>query len=118
METGRASERRIAELEGNLAEEKVCVAQLKANYNSLKNEYDNLRSQSQFEIQDLSNSINQLNFQMSTAKASAVEEYKTSAEFANIIDEEFWGATKVKALMENHYPYLDYSFLENDEDED
>ena len=56
---------------------------------------------------------------MSTAKASAVEEYKTSAEFANIIDEEFWkGAAKVKALMENHYPHLDYSFLEDNEDKD
>ena len=35
------------------------------------------------------------------AKVSAVEEYKTSAEFANIIDEEFHkGAAKGKALIE------------------
>ena len=56
---------------------------------------------------------------MSTAKALAVEEYKTSTEFANIIDEEFFkGAAKVKAMMESHYPHFDYSFLEDDEDED
>ena len=56
---------------------------------------------------------------MSTTKASAVEEYKTSAEFGNIIDEEFFkGAAKVKALMESHYPHLDYSFLKDDEKKD
>lgn len=56
---------------------------------------------------------------MSTAKASAVKEYKTSAEFANIIDDEFFkGAAKVKAMMESHYPHLDYSFLEGNEDDD
>ena len=89
IESRWASERWIAEIEEILAEEKVHVAQLKTNYDNLKIEYDNLRAQSQSEIQDLSNSLNQLNLQMSTAKASAMKEYKTSAEFANIIDDEF-----------------------------
>ncbi|KAH9791926.1 putative fasciclin-like arabinogalactan protein 20 [Citrus sinensis] len=89
------------------------ICQLKENYENLKTDYDNLRAQSQSEIQDLSNSLNQLNLQMSTAKASAMKEYKTSAEFANIIDDEFFkGAAKVKAMMESHYPHIDYSFLE------
>ena len=46
------------------------------------------------------------------AKASVVEEYKTSVEFINIIDEEFLkGAAKVKVMMESHYPLIDYNFL-------
>ena len=75
IEPERASDRRIAELEGDLAKKKARVAQLKANYDSLKNEYDNLRAQTQYEIQDLSNSFNQFNFQMSTAKASVVSSW-------------------------------------------
>ena len=56
---------------------------------------------------------------MSTTKASAVKEYKTSDEFANIIDEEFFkSVAKAKTTMESHYPHLDYSFLEDDEDGD
>lgn len=56
---------------------------------------------------------------MSTAKASAMEEYQPCAKFANLIDEEFLkGAVKVKAVIESHYPHLDYNFLEDDEDED
>ena len=55
---------------------------------------------------------------MLTAKALVIEEYKTSAEFANIIDEEFLkGAAKVKVMMESHYHLLDYSFVKDDEDE-
>lgn len=48
---------------------------------------------------------------MSTVKASVVEEYKTSAEFANIIDEEFLkSAAKIKEIMESHYPNLTIVF--------
>ena len=56
---------------------------------------------------------------MLTAKSLAVEEYKTSSEFANIIEEEFLkGVAKVKAMMENHYLHPKYNFLDDDEDED
>ena len=98
IKSGWAFERQIAGLKGNLVEEKARVVQLETKYDNLETEYDNLRAQSQSKIQNLSNSFKQLNFQMSTAKASAVEECKTFAKFANIIDEEFWkGATKVKS---------------------
>ena len=62
IEFGWAFKRWIPKLEGNLPEEKACVAQLKANYNNLKNKYDNLRAQSKSEIQDLFNFLNHLNF--------------------------------------------------------
>lgn len=119
IKSGRASERRIVELKESLTEEKVRVAQLKENYENLKTDYENLRAQSQSEIQDFSNSLNQLILQVSTTKASAVKEYKTSDEFANIIGEEFFkSAAKAKTTMESHYPHFDYSFLEDDEDGD
>lgn len=47
IESRRASEKQIDELEGNLAEEKACAAKVKANYDNLKTEYDNLKAQSQ-----------------------------------------------------------------------
>ena len=44
IKSGRASERRIAELKESLTEEKVRVAQLKENYENLKTDYENLRA--------------------------------------------------------------------------
>lgn len=88
LKSNQASQRRIVELEKSLNEEKTRVAQLKVDY-------DNLKAESQSQIQDLSNFCDKLNLQISIAKASAVKEYKTSAEFAKLIDEEFLkGAAK------------------------
>ena len=47
-------------------------------------------------------------------KASAVEEFKASTNFENILDEEFLkGGAKVKAIIESYYPKPDYRFLED-----
>lgn len=46
-------------------------------------------------------------------KTSAVEEFRASTKFENILDEEFLkSGAKVKTLMESYYPLLDYHFLE------
>lgn len=71
----------------------------------MKAYYDNMKTQSQSQIQDLANPLNQLNLQMLFARASTVQEYKTSTEFTNIIDKEFLkSVAKVKAMMKSHYP--------------
>ena len=47
-------------------------------------------------------------------KALAVEEFKTSTDFENILDDEFLkDGAKVKAMIESRYPQLDYLFLED-----
>ena len=47
-------------------------------------------------------------------KASAVEEFKASTDFENILDEKFLKAgAKVKAMIESRYPQFDYRFLED-----
>lgn len=98
FEFGGAYKRWIVELKKSLNEERAIVTQLKADY-------DNLKAQSQSQIQGLSNSLDQLNLEISTTRASMVEEYKTFSEITNLIDEKFLeGATKVKAIIKIHHP--------------
>ena len=110
LESRQASRKIIDELEKCLSEKKVLMAQLKLELNAAKEEL--ARAQSQ--VQELSNSLDQLNLQIPSMKASAVEEFKASTNFENILDEEFLkGGAKVKAMIESRYPQFDYRFLED-----
>lgn len=91
----------INELEKCLKKKKALVAQLKLDLNAVEEEL----GQSQSQVQELSNSFDQLNLQILSMKASTIEEFKCSTDFENIFDEEFpKGGAKVKAMMESHYP--------------
>ena len=101
MNWAKLLEKRIDELEKYLSEEKVLVAQLKLKLNVAKQEL----AQAQSQVQELSNSLDQLNLQIPSTKALAVEEFKASTNFKNILDEEFLkGGAKVKAMIESRYP--------------
>ena len=55
-----------------------------------------------------------MNLQIPSMKASAIEEFKTSIDFENILNEEFLKCgVKVKVMIESRYPQLDYRFLED-----
>ena len=68
-----------------LSEEKVLMAQLKLELSTAKKEL----TQAQSQVQELSNSLDQLNLQIPSMKASTIEEFKASTDFENILDEEF-----------------------------
>ena len=110
LESGQTSRKRIDELEKCLSKNKALVAQLKLKLNAAKEEL--ARAQSQ--VQELSNSLDQLNPQIPSMKASVIEEFKASMYFENILDEEFLkGGAKVKAMIDSRYPQFDYRFLED-----
>ena len=71
-------------------------------------------AQFQSQVQELFNSLDQLNLQIPSMKTLAVEEFKASTDFKNIFDEEFLkGDAKAKAMIESRYLQLNYHFLED-----
>ena len=103
-------EKRIDELEKCLSEEKVLMAQLKLEFNAAKEEL----ARAHYQVQEMSNSLDQLNLQIPSMKALAIEEFKTFTDFENILNKKFLkGGAKVKAMIESYYPQFDCRFLKD-----